>query len=152
MIQGREQPGDIPDDRDMDRRREAALRDVLNLISRSRDDEAPVFAAMLNRLTDLSGADAAALNLARAGDTHQRGIAFFGVDPATTALFERGEVPMDPEVSSSAQAILTGKVIQIHDLMDTDSYRRGVAHVVSSVRDSGMRSIVSVPLLPPTGA
>ena len=60
------------------RQREAALREILDLISRSREDAAPVFDAILHRAADLCGADGAALILGKAGDAHQRMVAHYG--------------------------------------------------------------------------
>jgi hypothetical protein len=82
--------------------REAATRAILDLISRSRDDERPVFDAILQRAADLCGASSAGLIMARAGDSHQRLVAHVGAYPAPVEIFDRGEVPMDPDVSSSA--------------------------------------------------
>jgi class 3 adenylate cyclase len=131
--------------------RERASAEILELISRSRDDERPVFEAILHRVADLCGAHSASLIMGKAGDQNQQLVAHLGADPATVALSDRGEVPMDPEVSSSAQAILSGKVIHIADLMETDSYRRGVPLVVSVVRNAGMRTIMWVPLVTAAG-
>jgi hypothetical protein len=107
------------------RQREAAAREILDLISRSRDDEAPVFDAILRRASDLCGAHAAALVMGKEGDRHQQMVASDGVDPATLALYDSGHVPMDPDISFAARAILTGKVVHVEDMMDTERYRRG---------------------------
>ncbi len=134
------------------RDREVATREILNLISRSREDEGPVFDAILRRAADLCDAQAARLFLGMAGDAHQRLVAGFGDDPASVVLYARGAVPMDPSISFAARAIVTGKVVPVADLMDTDQYRRGVEITVSTVRDSGVRTALFVPLMTAAGA
>ncbi len=131
--------------------REAATREILEVISQSRDDDQPVFDAILHRVADLCDADAACLILGKAGDTHQRMPAHYGIDPATIAIYDRGEVSMSPVASSAAQAIISGKVVHVEDQMDTEFYRQGVGLFVSIVRDSGIRTEMLVPLLTPTG-
>ena len=136
---------------DIVRQREAALREVLDLISLSRGDPGPVFDAIVHRAAQLCGAKAAALVMAQSGDSHQRMLAHYGVDPATVAIYDRGEVSMNPDISITARAILTGKTIHIEDMMDTDGYRQGVGHFLSVVNDSGVRTNMFVPLLAPAG-
>ena len=139
------------DDLDAARKREAALREVLDLISRSRDDEAQVFDAILRRAADLCHAPLAALVSGKDGDEHQRLVASCGLDAASIAVYGRGEVSMDPAISLAAQAILTGKVVHIHDMIDTEGYRHGVGHFVSAVRDTGARTQMFVPLMTAAG-
>jgi len=131
--------------------REAATREILEVISQSHDDDRPVFDAILRRAAHLCNAHAAALALGKAGDRQQRLVATYGVDPATVAVYDRGEVSMDPDISQAAQAILTGKVIDVDDMMKTEGYRRGVGHFVSVVRDSGIRSQMFAPLITAAG-
>ena len=57
-------------ERDRSRAREAATREILDLINQSRDEETPVFDAILHRVADLCDAYAAALILGKESDTH----------------------------------------------------------------------------------
>lgn len=132
--------------------REAALREVLNLIGRSREDAQPVFDAIVHRAADLCAAAAAALIMGKVGDAHLRLAAHCGAHPATVARYDRGEVSLDPGGSFGAQAIVTGKLIHIPDVLDTDFYRQGSDLYASIVRDSGVRTQMVVPLLTPKGA
>lgn len=127
--------------------REAATREVLEVISTSRDDDRPVFDAILRRMAELCGAYAAALVMGGAGDAHVRMAAHHGVSPATVAVFDRGEVPMDAGSSFTARAILSGRTVHVEDMQDTDNYRSGVPHTLSVVQDSGIRTIMLVPLV-----
>ncbi len=131
--------------------REAATRDILEVISQSRDDDRPVFNAVLRSALRLCGAHAAALVMGQEGDMHQRMVAADGVDPATIALYESGKVPMNPEISFAAKAILTRKVVHIDDMMATEGFRRGDGLVFSTGRDAGIRTIMYVPLVTATG-
>jgi signal transduction histidine kinase/CheY-like chemotaxis protein len=131
--------------------RERATREILEVISQSRDDEQPVFDAILRRAAKLCDAHAAGLILGKAGDSHQRLVANHGAAPETVALYERGGAPMDPDVSFGAKAILTGEVVHIDDLSAGDTYRRSVGLAVSSVQDSGIRTIMWVPLVTSNG-
>ncbi len=146
------EPAEAPSaDLDRARAREAAAREILDLISQSRDDAKPVFDAILNRVANLCDASAAALILGQPGDPHQRMAASHGVDAATVARYHRGEVSMDPNASFAAQAIVSGKVVHVDDVLDTPFYRQGLGLYVSVVRDSGIRTEMLVPLLCPSG-
>ena len=117
-----------------ERARSAAKTEILELISRARNDAAPVFDAILRRVADLCKADAVCLTLAKAGDRYLRMVAFHGIDPANMAFYQV-ERPMDPEVSSTAEAILAGRTIHIENMMDTEGYRGGLPAVLSIVHD-----------------
>ena len=131
--------------------REAATREILEVISQSRENAAPVFDALVHRAADLCGAEAAGLVLGKAGDKAQRAASHFGIAPEDISLYERGEVSMDPDISIAARAILTGTTIHVPDMMDTDGYRNGVNHYVSGVHATGVRSQLFVPLLSTRG-
>lgn len=132
--------------------REAATREILDLISRSRSDAAPVFKAILHRVAELCNAHAAALVIGKASDTHQRIVAQYGEEASSDALYDRGEVPMDPEQSFAAEAIVHGKVVHVADMRDSERYRRGAKIVVSVVEEMGIRTNLWVPLQTPAGA
>ena len=131
--------------------REAATKEVLQVINRSRDDEIPVFEAILKKAIDLCGAKAGALALGAKGDTHQRMVVSYGVSQATLDVYARGEVSMNPDISLAAKAILTGEVVHVADMADTDGYRNGVSHFTSVVEDTGIRTNLFVPLMTPEG-
>ena len=105
--------------------RQAATRHVLEAISGSRDDEAPVFDVILENARHLCDAPTAALILGTAADTHQVMAAHHGAIQNTIDLYRDGGYPMDPKVSFGARAILEKRVIHLHDMRDTDEYRAG---------------------------
>jgi GAF domain-containing protein/DNA-binding response OmpR family regulator len=131
--------------------REEATREILHVISQSRDDEQPVFELILRKAAELCDAYAASLVLGKKGDTHQTMAATTNAIKRTVAVYDRGEVSMNPDISIAAKAILTGKVIHIDDMKDTDGYRQGVSHFVSVVKDSGIRTNLFVPLITKDG-
>ncbi len=131
--------------------REAATREILQAINQNRDDAQPVFDTILRNAIDLCGASAGALTLGAQGDTHQRMAVSRGVSPATLDLYARGEVTMDPAISMAAKAIISGEVVHVPDMADTDGYRRGVSHYTSVVDDTGIRTNLFVPLMTPDG-
>ena len=109
----------------------AATLEILDLISRSREDAQPVFDAILQRAVEVFGVQSAALVLGGKGDTHQRLAASFGVDATTLAGYERGQVGMEPATSAAARAIVSGTVVQV---------------------ETGTRTELSVPLVTATDA
>lgn len=131
--------------------REAATREILQVINQSRDDARPVFDTILRNAIDLCGASAGALTLGAKGDTHQRMAVSRGVSQATLDVYARGEVSMNPDISMAAKAILSGEVVHVADMADTDGYRSGVSHYTSVVDDTGIRTNLFVPLMTPDG-
>ncbi|WP_147110025.1 GAF domain-containing protein [Tateyamaria sp. syn59] len=131
--------------------REAATREILQVINQNRDDAQPVFDTILRNAIDLCGASAGALTLGAKGDTHQRMAVSRGVSQATLDVYARGEVSMDPHISMAAKAILSGEVVHVADMADTDGYRSGVSHYTSVVDDTGIRTNLFVPLMTPEG-
>lgn len=131
--------------------RERASAEVLEVISTSRENEAPVFDLILKRAAHLCDAFAAALALGEAGDTHQRMAASYGVDPRTVAVYDAGEVSMNPDVSLAARAIVTCKPVHVEDMSETEGYKNGVGHFKSVVDHSDIRTNLFVPLITDRG-
>jgi len=130
--------------------RERGTSEILRLLSRSREDDAPVFDLILREAAELCGADAAALTLGRAGDAHQRLAASRGVHPSTKAQYEAGRVSMRP-TSFAAQAILSGAPVHVEDFAQAEGYRAGDPAMRSLVEETGMRTSLFVPLMSSAG-
>jgi len=133
------------------RDREAATREILRVISRSRDDETPVFDVILENARRLCEAPMAALVMGRAGDAYQTLVAHHGANDTTIELYRSRQVPMDPEVSFAAKAMAEGRVVHLEDMADTRAYRDGLPHVRSLVDDQGIRTNLLVPLIAKDG-
>jgi len=147
--------GDISAQSDMlakSRDREAALQEILDVIARSRNDEAPVFDAILKNARRLCEAPMAGLVLGRATDDYQILAAHHGAKDSTVELYRSRQYPMDPEVSFAAKAIVEGEVIHLADMADTAAYREGNPYVRSAVDDQGIRTNLFVPLIATDGA
>jgi len=127
--------------------REAATREILQVISRSRDNEQPVFDVILDNALRLCEAQFGVLFRNEKGDAFQKLVAQRGGRSQWVEMFEIDPVPLDPEQSTMARAALEKKVMQIEDLSDTDLYRQGQRHRVMSVDEGGMRSVLYVPMV-----
>ena len=139
--------------------REAATREILGVISRSRDDETPVFATVLRNAVRLCHADTAGLMMGRAGQPELRLVMYEAGDraqsPEEIAGLEAARatvMEMDPDRHISARAILSGEVVHVEDLSRHPSYLAGEPTMRTMVDLSGHRTMLSVPLLDESGA
>ena len=125
--------------------REAASREILQVISASRTDPAPVFDVILKNAAHLSGAPFANLCLVNEERSHWHLVAHFGDGLRHLAV---GEAPrrLDSDLVPGV-AIRTADVVHIEDLTETDMYKRGDPGRVAMVEEEGMRTIVGVPLI-----
>ncbi len=124
--------------------RQAATQEVLSVISKSRDNDARVFEAVLQQATEICDADQAALVLVNAAGTHIRLAAAWGHNRTDVELGE--EWPLDGSVTAAA-AIRNCRVVRVEDIADTDFYRSGDPTAVTMVDVEGIRSRVVVPLI-----
>ena len=124
--------------------REAATREVLEVISRSRDDEAPVFDAILRRAAALCRSTFAGLALIDEDGAHLVYTASHG--PALSHS-KYGRMKWDLNGQSSfAEAVRERRAVRIDNLADTDLYRAGDPQRVAHVEEDGLRSFMAVPL------
>lgn len=125
----------------------AATREILDAISNAGDDEGPVFNAILSNARKLCDAPFAALVLGRKADSYQTMIAHHGAVQSTEDMYSEGQVPMDPEKSFAARAIIEKRLIHLPNMMDTEQYRTGVPNVVELCDLQGIRTNLFVPLI-----
>lgn len=124
--------------------REAALREILHVISHSRADEQPVIDAVLENAAKLCGAPAAALELADPQSGHIRFEAMWG---DTLKSFNVGDTyPPDPSLIV-VRSITERQPFQIEDAADDDLYRQGQSTRVQMVDEEGIRTLLAVPLI-----
>ncbi len=128
-------------------KREAATSDVLKVISQSQDDDAPVFRAILEKAQAICNAPMAALILATAQDDAQTLAAYIGIKPMTVNLFETGQMKVNPKMSYAAKCIVEGKLIAFDDMGQSGFYAEGSPVVRSMVDESGIHSVLFVPLI-----
>jgi GAF domain-containing protein len=129
--------------------REAATREILEVISQSRDDEEPVFRAILDRAERLCDAYASGLQLVNEAGTHLRLLALHGEDQGS---FPTGTEFDLNEPLGMSQAVREGRAVQIEDLKDTDLYRQGHEGRRKMVDVEGVRTHLNVPLMRGTKA
>ncbi len=127
--------------------RERASRAILQVISQSRDNEQPVFDAIVKHSQMLCDASMAVLVLGRAGDPHQRLVAHSGLPDHIVKIYEDGQFSMDPGDSIAPRAILEKRVLNISDMAELPEYKAGDPRFVAIVDDFGTRSNLVVPLI-----
>ena len=127
--------------------RGAATREILEIISRSRDDEQPVFDMIVERARTLCGADIAGLILGEEGGPPQHAAAQSGVSDAMMNAYRDGHYPMDPDLSAAAKAIIERRVVHLEDAAEEAIYQRGAPERQSAVLREGIRSNLHVPLI-----
>ncbi len=125
--------------------REAASREILQVISTSRDDSAPVFDVILKNAAYLSGAPLANLCLLNAERSHWHLAAHFG-DGLRHLTPGKSITALDNNLVP-AVAMREARVVHVEDLTDTDLYRQGDPGRVAMVDVEGMRTILCVPFL-----
>ncbi|MEP1207664.1 MAG: GAF domain-containing protein [Rhizobiaceae bacterium] len=124
-----------------------ATTEVLRLIGTSPEDEKPVFDAILEHSRRLCNAPMSALVLANAKSEVMRLAGHFGFTPRAVELFETGQMKLDPTLSYAAQCILNCELIAWPDMAESPLYESGSPIVRSMVDESGLRSILFVPLV-----
>jgi signal transduction histidine kinase len=123
---------------------QTATSDVLSVISSSAGDLVPVFDAMLGKAMQLCGADFGVLNTFDDGLFHTR--ATRGLPPAYDEY--RRSQPLEYGPDTAPSRLLDGEpIVEVHDLLDSDAYRKGEANRRALVDLGGARSLLAVPLL-----
>ncbi|MEL7463190.1 MAG: GAF domain-containing protein [Pseudomonadota bacterium] len=124
--------------------REAALREILDIISTSRDDEAPVFNAILKLARELCEAETSFLLLV---EPDREGLNYFGAVGEGAEDLETGfSIPIDDPMGVTTAA-RTGEVVHNANLKDDDLYREGHPIRVKLVEEAGIHAQLAVPLL-----
>ncbi|MDH3668808.1 MAG: GAF domain-containing protein [Paracoccaceae bacterium] len=124
--------------------REAAAREVLQVISQSRDDEQPVFDVILENAARLCRSTMARLHLVESDRKHRRIAAHWGEDLRALAIGEK--IPMNKGHPISV-SILEARVIHIEDISETDLYKGHDPLFRRLVDEEGIRTLLTVPLL-----
>ncbi|WP_160776549.1 adenylate/guanylate cyclase domain-containing protein [Stappia sediminis] len=127
------------------REREDATREILEVISRSRDDEKPVFDTILRSALRLCEVDMSVLAMLNEEGTHLELTASAG---AQFVALKPGEDrwPVDSNLTV-ARAVRERRNIVTEDLRDDDVYRQGNPTRVALVEKEGMRSQLVIPLM-----
>ena len=128
--------------------REEASREILEVISRSRDDENPVFNSILKNASRLCKAPLAFLCVA----DHERGLATIPANIGARADFDKAlKEFVEPLTRTELLAIrpmIDGQVIRQDDIADDPLYFRDRdPRRVQMVEVEGARSVLAVPLM-----
>ncbi|MGI9353817.1 MAG: GAF domain-containing protein, partial [Rhizobiaceae bacterium] len=123
--------------------REAATRDILETIARSRGDEQPVFEVILRHACHLCEAQFSSLMMTNEERTHTSLRRRFGQEVAAQAATEWA---LDSNHVHS-EAVRLGEVVHEVDLKESELYAAGDPTRVFLVDDIGCRSTLAVPLL-----
>src|SRR5258707_8437055 len=123
---------------------QTATSEVLQIISSSPGDLAPVFDKMLENATRVCGASFGTMNL---WDGEKYNLAAgYNVPPAFSDF--RIRTPIRPYPGTTLEAVVkTHKFVQVHDLRETPAYRAGVPNVVAMAEIAGARTLLVVPML-----
>jgi GAF domain-containing protein/CheY-like chemotaxis protein/anti-sigma regulatory factor (Ser/Thr protein kinase) len=125
--------------------RERATGDVLSVISTSRDDETPVFDAILENTARLCETDVATLSLLNEAGTHLEYAAHIGDDLATYQVgVDRWAVDSTLQI---AESVREKRIVHNADLRETENYIQGDKWRRQLVDEEGVRTFLSVPLL-----
>lgn len=127
------------------RAREAATREILEVISHSRDDDRPVFDAVLRNSAVLCGASTASLDIMSEDRSHAVLVAHWGEDIAELLPVGTTVWSMDTD-HAPPTCMREGRIVHVHDMADTDLYRSGDPMRVKAVEMEGIRTFLAVPL------
>ena len=142
------QPTDVSKDSlraelDRMREREAAMSEILEVISQSRADEAPVFDAILSNAQRLCGAPCGFLNMIT-GDGEHLEIMADGTEP-----FEPFRTGWRWPINSKllvARSVRERAILQVEDVALDPLYAQGSEDRVTVVK-AGVRTVLTVPLV-----
>jgi GAF domain-containing protein len=123
---------------------QTATSDVLQIISSSPGDLAPVFAKMLENATRVCGAEFGGMNLIENGLAHQ--VALYNA-PTAFATARTDKVFRPHPQSPMATVIRTKQVVQLPDMRTSPGYLDLSEASVAMVELAGARTIAIVPML-----
>jgi signal transduction histidine kinase len=123
---------------------QTATSEVLQIISSSPSDLAPVFKTMLENATRICGAEFGSMN--RVEDNSVRQVALYNAPPAFAAARVNKVSHPHPQ-SSLATAIRTKEVVHLADVRTTPAYLERHPATVELVELGGARTVAVVPML-----
>ena len=150
-MQKREEPAKesvVSEERARARAREAAMREILDVISCSREDDAPVFDVILENAARLCHAPLAFAAMVNDARTHLefKGSKGEGFD-AFIEYITDNPIPLDPEQTGTARAILGCKTVVYDDYRAGPEAKRGSQVSSAAVNLAEARSLIDVPLV-----
>jgi class 3 adenylate cyclase len=129
------------------RAREEATRDILDLLIQSRDDQFPVFDAVLKNATRLCKAPIAGLFLVDEAENSYQLAASRGAKPQFVDAFKEDPPDLDPERFAAARAMIEKRAVHVEDLASPTLYGAGGNHRIVCTQIEGIRTALFVPLI-----
>ncbi|MEP1207472.1 MAG: adenylate/guanylate cyclase domain-containing protein [Rhizobiaceae bacterium] len=126
---------------------EVALRDILQTINLSRDDEQPVFDVIIKYASQMCDAPLAALGIISEDRKHYHFKAGLGAKPDFVKFIQANPPELDPERYVAARAMVEMRTIHVDDLADPSLYGASDSVRAQSVALEGVRSSFYVPLI-----
>jgi GAF domain-containing protein/CheY-like chemotaxis protein/anti-sigma regulatory factor (Ser/Thr protein kinase) len=123
---------------------QTATSEVLQVISSSPGELAPVFAAILANARRICEAKFAHLLLYDGAMFHPA--AMEGAPPAYAERWQHGPRVLDAN-TGPARAVATKQVVHIPDMQQTDAYQKGEPQFVAMTNLAGARTVLVVPML-----
>ncbi len=129
------------------REREAATREILRIISQSRDDEAPVFEAILENACTLCDAPHGFLLLRNSEDTHLVIAAANTENSGIVKMVRENPHSMSDDKSLTVEAVKSMQVRQYRDIEELRDYQRPSDQLKATWQLERMRTLLYVPLI-----
>jgi class 3 adenylate cyclase len=129
------------------RAREEATREILDLLIQSRDDEYPVFDAVLRNATRLCNAPIAGLFLVDSERKKYKLMASWGAKAEFVEAMNENPPDLDPERFAAARAMVEQRVVHVEDLASPTLYGAEAAHRITTIQTEGIRTALFVPLI-----
>ena len=127
--------------------REGASSEILETISQNRDDEGPVFEAILSNASHLCNAPIAGLIMVDDDRKKYRLRASRGAKPEFVEALEKNPPDLDPERFAAARAMVEKRIVHIDDLAAPDLYGADDKHRIKTTQLEGIRTVLFVPLI-----
>src|SRR5450759_2009081 len=124
---------------------QTATSEVLQVISTSPGDLAPVFEAMLENATRLCAARYGAMWL-REGDAYRLAAIHGPLPPAYVEPLRSGTLFRPGPNAPTARVAQTGQPVKVADLRESRAYLDGDPLPVAAVEVAGVRTMISVPM------
>ena len=126
--------------------RERASAEILDVISRSRDDDHPVFDVIVESVSRLCNAPLAYLSVLNEDRTHVTIPAQTGAGDEFEAALGRFSETVEKDWLFVVKSALNCETIRFDDPADSDLYKSGNEYRVKMVDEEGMPSVLVIPL------